>query len=406
MRRILLVDCDQFFVQCARLADPEGAGRQALLLVGGSASGRGVVTSASYETRAFGVRSGMPTATAQRLCPSAVTVPVPRGLCGEKSRAIRAVLERFTPVVEPASIDEAYLDMSGTERLYRDEPLVETARRIQVAVLAETRIHVSIGGGTNRLVAKLAVSRGKPAGVHIVEPGAEAAFLLEHDIADIPGVGPVLTAELLRYGLKSIADGLALSESQADALLGERRGRWLYRRMRGIDDTPVVEHDAAKSISRDETFDRDLHDDGEIARELRELVRRLGAELRADGLRARTITVRLRDADFRTRQASRTLVESLETDRGIYAAARPLLARLRAERRIGARLVGVSASNLATSGESQLALFEDGREGLETERDRRLAHATDALRARFGREAIRPAELWNGRPDHGPPSGE
>jgi DNA polymerase IV len=397
MRRILLVDCDQFFVQCARLADPEGAGREALLLVGGSASGRGVVTSASYETRAFGVRSGMPTATAQRLCPAAVTVPVPRGVCGDKSRAIREVLERFTPVVEPASIDEAYLDMSGTERLYHHEPLVDTARRIQAAVLAETRIHVSIGGGTNRLVAKLAVSRGKPAGVHIVEPGGEAAFLLEHDIADIPGVGPVLSAELLRYGLKSIADGLALTESQVDALLGERRGRWLYRRMRGMDDTPVTTHDAAKSISRDETFGHDLHDDAEIARELRELVRRLGADLRGAGLRARTITVRLRDADFRTRQASRTLLEPLETDRGIYAAARPLLTRLRAERRIGARLVGVSASNLVATGDSQLGLFEDGREGLETERDRRLAHATDALRARFGREVIRPAELWPGR---------
>jgi DNA polymerase IV len=198
MRRILLVDCDQFFVQCARLADPDGAGRESLLLVGGSASGRGVVTSASYETRAFGVRSGMPTATAQRLCPKAVVVPVPRGLCGEKSRAIRDVLERYSPVVEPASIDEAYLDLSGTERLYRGEPLADTARRIQAAVLAETDIHVSIGGGTNRLVAKLAVSRAKPAGVHVVAPGGEAAFLAEHDIADIPGVGPVLAAELLR----------------------------------------------------------------------------------------------------------------------------------------------------------------------------------------------------------------
>jgi DNA polymerase IV len=393
MRRILLVDCDQFFVQCARLADPAGAGREALLLVGGSASGRGVVTSASYETRAYGVRSGMPTATAQRLCPQAVVVPVPRGLCGEKSRAIREVLERFTPVVEPASIDEAYMDMTGTERLYRHEPLAETARRIQALVLRETDIHVSIGGGTNRLVAKLAVSRAKPAGVHIVEPGGEAAFLREHDIADIPGVGPVLAAELLKYGLKSMADGLALSEKQVDALLGDRRGPWLYRRMRGIDDTPIGNHDAAKSISRDETFAADLHDDAAIARELRVLVRRLGADLRGDGLRARTITVRLRDADFRTRQASHTLAEAVETDGGIYAAARPLLARLRGERRIGARLVGVAASNLVSSDAAQLALFEAGGPALETERDRRLAHVTDAVRARFGRGAIAPGDL-------------
>jgi DNA polymerase IV len=396
MRRILLVDCDQFFVQCARLADPEGAGREALLLVGGSASGRGVVTSASYETRAFGVRSGMPTATAQRLCPAARVVPVPRGLCSEKSRAIRGVLERFTPVVEPASIDEAYLDMSGTERLYHDEPLADTARRIQAAVLEDTRIHVSIGGGTNRLVAKLAVSRAKPAGVFVVQPGGEAAFMAEHDVADIPGVGPVLAAELARFGVVTIPDGLALPESQVNALLGERRGAWLYRRMRGIDDTPVALHDAARSISRDETFARDLNDDGDIARELRVLVRRLGSDLRGDGLGARTITVRIRDADFRTRQASRTLDHPVETDRGIYAAARPLLARLRAERRTGARLVGVAASNLVSAGGGQYALFEAG-DVLETERDRRLAQATDALRARYGRDAISPGDMVRSR---------
>jgi DNA polymerase IV len=396
MRRILLVDCDQFFVQCARLADPEGAGREALLLVGGSASGRGVVTSASYETRAFGVRSGMPTATAQRLCPAARVVPVPRGLCSEKSRAIRGVLERFTPVVEPASIDEAYLDMSGTERLYHDEPLADTARRIQAAVLEDTRIHVSIGGGTNRLVAKLAVSRAKPAGVFVVPPGGEAAFMAEHDVADIPGVGPVLAAELARYGVVTIPDGLALPESQVNALLGERRGAWLYRRMRGIDDTPVALHDVARSISRDETFARDLNDDGDIARELRVLVRRLGSDLRGDGLGARTITVRIRDADFRTRQASRTLDHPVETDRGIYAAARPLLARLRAERRTGARLVGVAASNLVSAGGGQYALFEAG-DVLETERDRRLAQATDALRARYGRDAISPGDMVRSR---------
>ncbi|CAN5895998.1 DNA polymerase IV [soil metagenome] len=393
MRRILLVDCDQFFVQCARLADPEGVGRESLLLVGGSASGRGVVTSASYETRAYGVRSGMPTATAQRLCPRAVVVPVPRGLCGEKSRDIRSVLERFTPVVEPASIDEAYLDMSGTERLYHDEPLDDTARRIQRTVLEETDIHVSIGGGTNRLVAKLAVSRGKPAGVHIVPPGGEAEFLLEHDIADIPGVGPVLATELMRYGLKSMVDGVALPEKQLNALLGERRGVWLFRRMRGIDDSAVETRDVAKSMSRDETFSRDLTDDAEIARELRALVRRLGADLRADGLRARTITVRIRDADFRTRQASHTLDEAIETDSGVYAAARPLLARLRTERRTGARLVGVAASNLMPGGESQLALFDSEPQALETDRDRRLAHATDKLRARFGRDAITPGDM-------------
>src|ERR671914_2353791 len=168
-RRILLVDCDQFFVQCARIADPDGAGQEELLLVGGSASGRGVVTSASYATRAFGVRSGMPTAQALRLCPGARVVPVPRRVCSEKSDDVHAVLESFTPLVERASIDEAYLDLTGTEALYHNEPLIETAQRVKEAVARDAGIVVSVGGGTNRLVAKLAVRFAKPAGVHIVE---------------------------------------------------------------------------------------------------------------------------------------------------------------------------------------------------------------------------------------------
>ncbi|HEX6309797.1 MAG TPA: DNA polymerase IV [Longimicrobiales bacterium] len=393
MRRVLLVDCDQFFVQCARLADPDGAGRERLLLVGGSAEGRGVITSASYETRVYGVRSGMPTAQAQRLCPRAVTVPVPRGLCEQKSRAIRNVLERFTPIVEPASIDEAYLDLTGTERLYHHEALRATAERIQAAVLEETRIHVSIGGGVNRLVAKLAVSRAKPAGVHIVEPGAEGEFLATHDISDIPGVGPVLTNELLRFGLKRVTDALPLTDRQLGAMLGERRGTWLYRRLRGLDDSAIDPHHTARSISRDETFARDLDDNAALLRRMRMLVRRLAADVRGDALRARTITVRIRDADFRTRQASHTVAEAIETDAAIYAVARPLLLRLRAERRTPARLLGVAASNLVSAGAAQIALFDEEARSLETERDRRLARAADEVRARYGRNAIAPGDL-------------
>lgn len=395
VRRILLVDCDQFFVQCARIADPQGAGRERLLLVGGSADGRGVVTSASYETRAYGVRSGMPTSQALRLCPEARTVPVPRGVCGEKSRAIRTVLETFTPLVEPASIDEAYLDLTGTERLYRHEPLERTAERIRAAVLQQTAIHVSIGGGTNRLVAKLAVSRAKPAGVHIVEPGGEAAFLAGHAIGDIPGVGPVLTKELLRYGLERVTDALELTEKQVAAMLGERRGRWLYRRLRGQDDTSIETQHTARSISRDETFARDIVDDTELGRRLRILVRRLAADVRADGIRARTITVRIRDADFRTRQASRTVSEGMETEVAIQAVAQPLLARLRQERRVPARLLGIAASNLSqplAGGAAQTALFEEKEGALETERDRRLAQAADQVRKKYGRDAIAPGD--------------
>src|SRR5690242_7692898 len=178
------------------MVDPEGAGKARLLIVGGTRESRGVVCSASYEARKFGVRSAMPIARALRLCPQAMCVPVPRRACGEKSRQIRAVLERYAPVVEGASVDEWYMDLAGTERLYENEELAVTATRIRDSVTRETSLSVSIGGGTSKLVAKLAVERAKPkpgtdaTGVHIVPAGEEGRFLETFDLADIPLVGP------------------------------------------------------------------------------------------------------------------------------------------------------------------------------------------------------------------------
>lgn len=392
-RRILLLDCDQFFVQCARIADPEGAGREPLLLVGGSPERRGVVTSASYETRKYGARSGMPMARALRLCPQAKVVPVPRELCGIKSREVRAVLARFSPVVEAASIDEAYLDMTGTEALYDDAPLEEVARRIQAAVREETGIAVSLGGGTNRLIAKLASGLAKPAGVHVVPAGEEAAFMRRFTLRDLPGVGPALADTLQRLGLATVEHALERDEAWMIRNLGERRGAWLYRRIRGIDSTPVEPYVEPKSMSREETFPEDIHDDDALETELFALATRVGADLRREGRRARTVTVKLRDADFRTRQASRTVPEPLESDRAILAVARELLARLRAERRTGARLLGVSLSQFGGPTGGQLALFEEEAESLETDRDRALSRTMGDLTAHFGPDAVRSRRL-------------
>jgi DNA polymerase IV len=399
MRRLLLLDCDQFFVQCARLADPDGAGREPLLLVGGSPDGRGVVTSASYETRRFGCRSAMPTAHALRLCPRARVVPVPREMCSRKSREVRDVLKRFTPLVEAASIDEAYLDLTGTEALYRGEALAVTAGRIQAAVKEETDITVSLGGGSTRLVAKLAAERAKPAGVFVVGPGGEAEFMAAHDLADIPGVGPVLAGRLRSMGLVTVRDALGLEPAELEAMLGPGRGSWLHERIRGIGSDVVEPESEAKSMSREETFPRDLHGDEEMERELMALAMRVASDLRRQALRARTVTVKIKDGDFRSRSASRTVAQPLESDRAILAVALELLHALRRRRRTGARLLGVAVSHFSDGEEgTQLVLFDSGDPAavLETDRDRRLSHLSDELRQRFGPDAIRPGRLLRG----------
>ena len=394
--RILLADADAFYVAVARMVDPEGAGRAELLIVGGTRESRGVVCSASYETRKFGVRSAMPISRALRLCPQAMCVPVPRGACSRKHREIRSVLDRFSPVVESASIDEWYMDLAGTEALYHDEPLADTARRIRAAVLEETKLSVSIGGGTAKLVAKLAVERAKPkpgtgaTGVHVVEPGDEAEFLATFSLAELPLVGPKFQERLAKLGMKTVRDVLPYDAATLARWLGDREGEWLYERVRGIDRSEVESRGEAKSISRDETFAEDIRSDDELNHELLALVTRAAADLRADGLTARTITVRIRDFDFRTRSASRTLPRGVIADRVIQGVAKGLLAKLRGGRRVPARLLGVALSSLAADPDAdQLTLFESAASGdEETARDRALVRAVDKLRERFGAEGI------------------
>jgi len=394
-QRILLADADAFYVAVARLADPEGAGKARLLIVGGSPAQRGVVTSASYEARAYGVHSAMPMVRAVRLCPGATVVPVPWEACTRKSREIGAVLRRFTPVVEQASSDEFYLDLSGTEQLYGAEPLAATARRMRDAVLAETSLSLSIGGGTSKLVAKLAAGLAKPRpgaaadGVYVVAPGAEADFMLQFALADIPLIGPKAQERLARFGLRTVRDVVPHDRETLVGWLGEREGAWLHERARGVDRAPVEANRETKSVSRDETFATDLDDDGALAAKLLALADRASADVREAGLIARTVTVKLRDADFTTRQASRTLADAVQSDRAVYAVARELLTRLRAARRVPARLLGVALSQLVRAGsEGQLSLLESAGNTLETDRDRVISRVIDEVREKFGPDAL------------------
>jgi DNA polymerase-4 len=346
----------------------------------------------------------MPIATAVRLCPDAMYVPVPGKACGVKHREVRAALDVWSPVVEPASIDEFYLDLSGTEAAYRGESLEDTARRMRDDVRARTGLTLSVGGGTNRLVAKLAAERAKPrtagggTGVRIVPLGAEAEFLAGHALAEIPGVGPKLQAALGRFGLVSVKDALRVRREDFQQWLGPGSGEWLYERIRGRGSNRVQPDADARSMSREETFARDLVSEEALETRLLELVTRLAAELRAEGLAARTVTVKLRDHDFRTRQASVTLPVAVSTGRAIFEVARERLRSLRAKRRVAARLLGVALTGLRSSAaDDQFSLLDHHSGRHESDRDRELARAVDQINKKLGTETVRPARLVDDR---------
>jgi DNA polymerase-4 len=387
-RKILLADCDAYFVQVAKLEDPEGAGKEELLIVGGSADHRGVVTSASYACRAYGVRSGMPTSQALRLCPRAVLVGVPRGACSRKHGEIREILLHYTPLVESASIDEFYLDLTGTEQVHRTSDLAVLATRIREHVLDATRINISIGGGPTRIVAKLAARKAKPAGTHVVPAESVPAFMHDIELAAIPGIGPKFQEKLRSFGLTRVTDVLPFDEKALSDWFGESTGPWLYERIRGIDNGQIEPRGVAKSISRDETFAHDLTQDDALLTELARLSAAAASDLRSRDLRARTIAVKVRDADFTTRQARHTLDSAVESDRAIYDVARDLLLKLRKARRGGVRLLGVSLAGFTDQhGIEQLGLF-GAAATVETEKDRRLSRVMDDVRNKFGTDSI------------------
>jgi DNA polymerase-4 len=263
---------------------------------------------------------------------------------------------------------------------------------------------VSLGGGTNRLIAKLAVERAKPKpgtgadGVWVVPEGGEASFLATITLGDIPGVGPRFRDRLTAAGLTTVPHVLAMPADRLRRAVGERAAEWLLRRVHGIDGSEVRARELAKSVSHEETFGRDIHSDDDLARELVDLTRRVSYHLRRDGLMARTVTVKLRDADFRTRSASRTLSAGVIADRVILEVAHRLLDKLRQARRVPARLLGVALSGLEEADvEAQLSLFDDVPDAVqETDKDRQLARAVDAVRARFGADALVPGRVADG----------
>jgi DNA polymerase IV len=391
-RRILHVDVDAMFVQCAVLADPDRLAGESLILVGGSPEGRGVVTSASYGCRAYGVRSAMPMATALRMCPRAIVVPVPGAVVRRKSRELAEALRAWTPVAVMASVDEAYLDLTGTEALYRGELLDATARRIQDDVRERCGLTVSIGGASNRLVAKLATGFAKPAGVFVVAEGGESAFVGRLEIQDLIGIGPAFLESLRARGIASMSALRALDEETMAGWWGADRARWLWCRCRGIDESPVTEERVARSVSSETTFRRDIADAQELERQLLTQVVDASGSLRKQGLFARTVTVKLRDSAFTDRSRSRTVRDPIQTDRIIFDVARELLRDLLGSRGGRYRLIGIGLTSLTADPIGEQGVLDGITSPLEAERDRVLASAIDRIRARHG-GMIGPASL-------------
>jgi DNA polymerase IV len=371
-RVIMHVDMDAFFASIAQLDDPSLRGRP--VLVGGHSLRRGVVSSASYEARAYGVCSAMPLYQALEKCPQAVVVPAAMARYREVNQALREIWGRYSPLVEVASFDEAYMDLTGCEPVIG--PPVEAARAMQAEVLKETGVTCSVGLGTNKLVAKVASKRHKPRGLCVVPPGDEAAWLAPLRIGELHGVGPKTAARLAEVGLTHVHQLASVPADQLERFLGPLASH-LVLMARGIDHRPVEPGAPAKSIGAETTFDRDVTDPERLKAVFYDLVQEVGFRLRRGGLFARTVTVKIRYHDFETVTRARTLPQATDDDQ-VLAEAALALWRQHAQPGRPVRLVGVSLSHL--SGVAQLSLLA----GPEHEERRQLNQTLDELRRRHG----------------------
>lgn len=371
---------DAFFVSVEELRDPSLKGKP--VVVGGKGPERGVVSAASYAARKFGVHSALPLRTAYQLCPQAIFVEGSPHLYREYSQKVHDVMLRFSPKVEQVSIDEAYLDMTGAERLL-GRPLA-AAHRLHEAVAAATALPCSIGIGTSRLVAKMCSDLAKPNGVLFVEPGAEAAFLAPLDVGRIPGVGKVMQGQLAQMGIRRIGQLQGLD----DKTLG-RFGKWgsaLAAKARGEDgggwfDHEVGSGESPKSISHETTFGEDTTDTALIDATLAKLVQLVARRLREHALWSRTIQIKLRYSDFTTLTRAKTLDEATQLDNVILETVRKLFRENWSGRKV--RLLGVHAGSL-TGPAGQLGLLD---EDIRKKWGGVLA-AADRLRDRFGESAV------------------
>src|SRR3984885_10393783 len=389
-RTIFHVDMDAFFVSVEELFDPSLKGKA--VVVGGQRDERGVVSAASYEARKFGVHSAMPLRTAAKLCPHAIFVNGHPERYRECSEKVYRVLTSFSPLVEMASIDEAYLDMTGTSRLHG--PPLCAAHMLHQKIKSDTQLNCSIGIGVSRLIAKVSSAKAKPHGILWVIPGQEAKFLAPLDVRDIPGVGKVTEQNLHALGIQRVGD-LARFD---DAFLQERFGKWglaLAGKARGEDaggwfDTEVGSDNDPKSISHEHTYNEDTANPEQIESTLMRLSEMVGRRLREHGLHARTIQLKLRYKDFTTITRAHSLPAPTQLDTEIFEQIRALF-RKNWKKGIQVRLLGVQALSFTTQA-AQIDLLDGNRQ----QRWKDALAAADKLRDKYGESSVKLAAGMRG----------
>ena len=370
---ILHVDMDAFFVSVELLERPELRGKP--VVVGGRPDQRGVVSAASYEARKYGIHSAMPLRTAGRLCPHAIFLDGHHEKYGEWSDRVATILGQFSPIVEMVSIDEAYLDLAGTERLHG--PPLAAADKLLRTITRTTNLPCSGGLATTRLVAKVASDQAKPRGLVWVAPGREERFLAPLPVRKIPGIGEVTERALRALGIETVEQIAAVPQEKLETIFGQW-GTALFRKARGGDSYEFVIDAEPKSISHNHTFGEDTSDVEALAALLSHLSQKACKRLREAGLAARTLTLTIRYAGFETHTRSKTLAEATRLDSDIFAVFQELF-RVHRDVKRKVRLLGVSLSGF-THGNEQLDLLEaERRAKLE-----KLTSATDRLRDRFG----------------------
>lgn len=385
MERVILhLDMDAFFAAVEQRDRPELRGRPVII---GHPGPRGVVSTCSYEARRFGVRSAMPSVTAARLCPDGVWLHPRFEAYSAASKTIFTLFREQVPVVEQVSVDEAYGDLTGAVRDLAGGAAL--ARRLKGAIRAAEGITASAGLSYCRFLAKIASDLEKPDGLCVLAPADVTTRVWPLPVRVVPGIGPKSAEHLLRIGVKTVGELARCPEERLKREFGTATALYFHQRAQGLDDTPVEPGGERKQVSEERTYGTDLHDPRDIERELLARCDGIAGELRRKHVLARTVTIKVRDGDYRTITRSHTSADALDLTADLYEAALRLFRERVVLEGRGVRLLGVAAKDLVHAKDVAPPLFPDERR----ERDGRVSRAVDALRARFGDDAVKPARL-------------